>query len=449
MIKNDIIVAIATPPGIGAVGIVRLSGSGLAKFIETLLPERALKPRRATLVTLADAKGEIIDQALALYFSGPHSYTGEDVLELQTHGGEIVLRMVLTRCQELGARLAEPGEFTRRAYQNGKLDLAQAESVIDLINATTSQAARSAQRSLSGEFSQKIQFIEKKLIETRVLIEAMLDFPEEETAFLENAGITGKLSAVELELLGLLDASRQGNFLRDGISVVIMGRPNAGKSSLMNRLVGEDVAIVTEIPGTTRDVITQAIHIEGVPLHIVDTAGLRETTDPVEKIGIARTWTTATASDIALILVDATTGFTVEDAAIIESLPEGVTPMVVFNKVDLMTPVIHGVSRETSVTQISAKTGLGIGALKLAILKVVGWRPSGEGVFLARNRHLEALQLAQVSIERAKAYQQGAAQLEFLAEELRLAQQALGTITGEFTTNDLLGEIFSRFCLGK
>lgn len=442
----ETIVAIATAPGRGGIGVVRLSGQDLgplARELTGLIP----KPRIATLARFFDATGGEIDEGIALYFPAPHSYTGEDVLELQGHGGPVVMQLLLRRCLELGARPAEPGEFTRRAYLNDKLDLAQAEAVADLIEASTAAAARSAIRSLSGEFSRAVHELVEDLIGLRMLVEATLDFPEEEIDFLRQADATGKLATLTEAVGRLLGRAQQGSLLRNGLHVVLVGQPNVGKSSLLNRLAGEERAIVTAVPGTTRDALRETIQVSGIPLHIVDTAGLRETEDEVEQLGIARSWKEIERADVVLHMLDARVGMTPHDQGISAQLPPGVEQIAVYNKTDLAD---HPASREVSagrpVLWLSAKTGEGMGLLEQELLRVAGWQAGAEDVFLARERHLQALQSAQGHLRTAQARLE---HLELFAEELRLAQEALNGITGEFTPDDLLGEIFSRFCIGK
>jgi tRNA modification GTPase len=441
----EIIVAVATAPGQSGIGVVRLSGPGLQELAQKLVGRR-LEARHATLADFLGAN-EVIDRGIALYFPGPQSYTGEDVLELQGHGGPVVLRRLLIRCVELGARVAAPGEFTQRAYLNDKLDLAQAEAVADLIEASTVEAARSAVRSLQGEFSQRIGALLRELIDLRVLIEATLDFPEEESDVIRHANVEHRLDLLRGELDAVLAASRRGSLLREGMHVALVGQPNVGKSSLLNRLAGEDLAIVTAIPGTTRDAIRLSVDVGGIPVHFIDTAGLRLSDDPVEKLGIARTWTVIERADVALLLMDTATGETAADRDILAGLPAALPCIRVFNKIDLA-------QREPAVTQdahgtqvwLSARTGEGIEGLRHALLSLVGWEGHSESVYTARARHIEALELARVRLEHAKGC---ATQLELLAEELRLAQEALGAITGKYTSDELLGEIFSRFCIGK
>jgi tRNA modification GTPase len=443
---SDIIAAVSTAPGRGGIGVVRISGPRLENLLRGIV-SRPLAPRRATLADFVDARGLAIDQGIAVYFPAPHSYTGEDVLELHGHGGPVVLQLLLKRCLELGARPAQPGEFTRRAYLNDKIDLAQAESVADLIDASTAEAARSAVRSLQGAFSQRIDELLQGLIELRALVEAALDFPDEDVEFIRQADGAGRLAGLQAKLREVMSASQQGSLLREGLRVVLAGRPNVGKSSLLNRLAGEEIAIVTDIPGTTRDAVRQSVSIEGVPVHIIDTAGLRPATDPVEKLGVARTWAAIEHADLVLLLLDATQGEIAADREIMRDLPAGLPRVAVMNKIDLVphAPALKQGGGGYTVW-LSAKTGEGVEFLRRALLESVGWKQGAEGLFMARERHLHALQLAQQHLEQAS---REMATLEFLAEELRLSQQALGSITGEFTPDDLLGEIFKRFCIGK
>jgi tRNA modification GTPase len=443
---REIIAAIATAPGRGGIGVVRVSGSALAAFAERLSGKKP-QARLATLATFKAADGQAIDQGIQLYFPAPHSFTGEDVLELQGHGGPVVMQMLLQRCIELGARLAEPGEFSRRAFLNDKLDLAQAEAVADLIEASTAAAARSALRSLSGEFSREIQGLLKGLIELRMLVEATLDFPDEEIDILRDTDAKQRLDKLQDEVAGLRDRARQGSLLRNGLHVVIAGQPNVGKSSLLNRLTGEERAIVTEVAGTTRDALRETIQIEGIPLHIIDTAGLRETEDVVERIGIERSWKEIERADLILQVVDVRDDLAQMDAVIAARLPAGLPRIVVENKCDLIGK--RASSRdEAGVThlQLSAKTGEGIDLLRQTLLRLAGWHEHGEDLVLARERHMDALTEVAQRLEIAS---MRLAEIEFCAEELRLAQAALSRITGEFLADDLLGEIFSRFCIGK
>jgi tRNA modification GTPase len=443
---RDTIAAIATAPGRAGIGVVRVSGRALGEFIISIC-DKDLRPREASLRDFSDGAGGVIDQGLALYFPAPNSYTGEDVLELQGHGGPVVLQRLLKRCLAQGARVAEPGEFSKRAYLNGKMDLAQAEGVADLIDAATEQAARCANRSIQGEFSAEIHTLGRQLIELRALTEATLDFPEEEIDTPTRDDQVHRLHTIQDKLAGLIRASDQGSLLREGALVVLAGQPNAGKSSLLNRLAGEEVAIVTEIPGTTRDAIRQSINLFGVPVHIIDTAGLRESVDPVERIGIERTWAAIEKADLAVLVIDATKGDSAEDQAILARLPKGLNCLRAYNKADLVGAAVgSSMLGDAPVVTLSAKTGEGIEALRTAIAEAIGWRGDGEGVFMARARHLEALRQAQAGLARA---QGEIRRQELFAEELRSAHEALMSITGEVTSDDLLGEIFSRFCIGK
>lgn len=443
--RLDNIVAIATPQGRGGIGIVRLSGPDLANIVAGIL-EKSPAPRQANYAAFLDAQGQILDQGIALYFPAPHSYTGENVLELQGHGGIAMPQLVLQRCLELGARLAEPGEFTQRAFLNNKLDLAQAESVADLIDATTSQAARSAMRSLQGEFSQAIHGITNALIHLRMLVEAMLDFPEEEMDLSDIGKREKSLHEIIFDLEQVLMRAKQGSLLREGAHVVLIGEPNVGKSSLLNRLSGEEVALVSEIPGTTRDVIRQAIQLNGIPLHIVDTAGLREAADKIEQMGIARTHETAKKADVILLLADANAASAEESRKVLASLPPDIPRLEIFNKIDLTGQPPHLEEKDgQSRIFLSAKTGAGIDLLYKKLLELIGWHQES-GVFMARERHLQALLKALDHLRSAAAI---TTQAEVLAEELRLAQEALNAITGEFTADDLLGKIFGSFCIGK
>jgi tRNA modification GTPase len=458
---QDPIVAIATAPGRAGIGVVRVSGRDLTPVLEGLLGARAAKlaPRHATYTPFLDAHGLPLDAGIALWFPSPHSYTGESVLELQGHGGPVVLQMLLARCLEagrtIGLRVAQPGEFTRRAFMNDRLDLAQAEAVADLIDAATTAAVRSANRSLSGEFSHAVHALTENLIELRALVEATLDFPEEEIDFLEASNARARLAAIRAELDTLAKRAQQGAVLRAGLNVVLVGAPNVGKSSLLNALAGEEVAIVTAIPGTTRDRIVQQVQVGGVPLNVIDTAGVRPTADEVERIGIERTLGEVAKADVVLHLVEATAP--AADAEVLAQVSArigaGVPLLTVNNKIDLAgsAPRVDG-----KTIFLSAKTGAGVDLLRAELLRVAGWESetSGENVFLARERHLHALARARDHLAAAAAqadieHGYGDAQLELFAEELRLAGNALAEITGEFTADDLLGRIFSRFCIGK
>ncbi|MGB7502513.1 MAG: tRNA uridine-5-carboxymethylaminomethyl(34) synthesis GTPase MnmE [Azonexus sp.] len=445
----DTIAAIATALGRGGVGVIRISGSNLLPFAFALTGKTP-KPRYATLADFKAADGATVDSGLLLYFPDPHSFTGEDVLELQGHGGPVVMQMLLARCLDLGARLAEPGEFSRRAFLNGKLDLAQAEAVADLIDAATASAARSAVRSLQGEFSQAIHALTDELINLRMLVEATLDFPEEDIDFLKAADAFGRLERLQLKLAEIFDRAGQGKLLQAGLHVVLAGQPNVGKSSLLNRLAGDDLAIVTPVAGTTRDALRSTIQIEGIPLHIIDTAGLRETDDEVEKIGIERSWREIERADVVLLLVDSRTGVGEADRVILARLPERLKRVTVYNKIDLSGALAERHDEADGVAiSLSARANQGIELLRTELLRIAGWHPA-EDVFIARERHLRALADAQVHITAASSLVRGnLPALELFAEELRLAQQSLGEITGEFSADDLLGVIFSRFCIGK
>ena len=441
----ETIAAIATAQGRGGVGIIRISGQSLLEFAHQV-SGKSPKPRVATLAEFYGENGGVIDSGLLLYFPAPHSFTGEDVLELQGHGGMVVLQMLLARCLDLGARLAEPGEFTRRAFLNGKLDLAQAEAVVDLIDASTKAAARSAVRSLQGEFSKEIHVLLDQLTELRALVEATLDFPEEEVDFLEAADAFGRLARLQARLTQVFDRARQGKLLQGGLHVVLAGLPNVGKSSLLNRLAGDDLAIVTPVAGTTRDVVRSTLQVDGIPLHVIDTAGLRDTDDAVEKIGIERTWREIERADVVVLLVDARTGVGDAERAILAQLPASLSRITVYNKVDLAGRAAERHDESDGVAiSLSAKHGDGIDLLRRELLRIAGWHPT-EDVFIARERHLRALT---DTLEHIAAAQAQLPQLELFAEELRLAQQALSGITGEFSADDLLGEIFGRFCIGK
>ena len=475
---HDPIAAIATAPGRGGVGIVRVSGKGLAPLVQALCG-RSLRPREATYLPFRDAAGQPIDQGLALFFPAPHSYTGEDVLELQAHGGPVVLELLLSRCLEAGAqaqagtgqpvlsglRVAQPGEFTERAFLNDKIDLAQAEAIADLIDASTEAAARSASRSLTGAFSQEIHALRDALIHLRMLVEATLDFPEEEIDFLRKADARGQLLQLQQTLAQVMQRARQGALLREGIKVVIAGQPNAGKSSLLNALAGAELAIVTPIAGTTRDKVQQTIQIEGVPLHVIDTAGLRDSDDEVERIGIARAWDEIAAADAVLFLHDLARRDAMEyiaadqeiERALAQKLSKTIPVIDVWNKLDCATdaaasvPALAGAAPAARpAVHLSARTGEGLDGLRRILLEVAGWQSAPEGLYTARARHVQALSAVQTHLEEAAAQldARGPA-LDLLAEELRLAQNALSAITGEFSSDDLLGVIFSSFCIGK
>jgi tRNA modification GTPase len=450
--SHEPIIAIATAPGRGGIGVIRLSGQNLTSIIDRLF-NRPLKERHAYYLPFHDADGQVLDAGIVLRFKGPNSYTGEDVLELQGHGGPAVLRRVLKHCLDTGKaeglRHAEPGEFTQRAFLNERLDLAQAEAVADLIDASSEAAARSAMASLSGVFSQHINALDERIVRLRMLVEATLDFPEEEIDFLEKYQARDALRGIQDELNTLVQQARQGMILRDGLHVVLAGQPNVGKSSLLNALAGDDIAIVTPIAGTTRDKVVQQIHIDGVPLHIVDTAGLRETEDAVESIGIARSWAEIEKADVILHLLDANFPEDELDAAIATRLPEKAPVLKVFNKIDLVEQSKVG-AMSASGLGISAKTGAGLDVLRQKLLDIAGWTPGGESPWLARERHLQALLAAREHIDFAEQHaSQDDRVLDLFAEELRLAHDQLCSITGQFTSDDLLGEIFAGFCIGK
>lgn len=465
---HEPIVAIATAPGRGAVGVVRVSGRSLQPLVRALTG-RALEPRRAHYGAFRSASGQPIDHGLALYFPAPHSYTGEDVLELQAHGGPVVLQLLLARCLEAaaerqpdgqpcldGLRLAEPGEFTERAFLNDKIDLAQAEAVADLIEASTEAAARSASRSLAGAFSAEVEQLRQRIVRLRMLVEATLDFPEEEIDFLQRADARGQLDAIRATVAAVQDRARQGALLREGLQVVLAGQPNVGKSSLLNALAGAELAIVTAIPGTTRDKVSQTIQIEGVPLHVIDTAGLREQAgDEVERIGIERSWQAIGQADAVIFLHDLTRrgqpDYEAAETQVAQRLhaahlDDPARILHVHNKHDAAT----GAPAPEGGIALSARTGQGLQALRAALLERAGWHAMPEGICTARSRHVQALQRTGMHLERAAAHAESAdLALDLYAEELRLAHDALGEITGAYTSDDLLGEIFSRFCIGK
>jgi tRNA modification GTPase len=452
------IVAIATPAGRGGVGVIRISGKDLSPLLEPLLGKASLTARYATYLPFKDAEGQLIDQGLAIYFKAPHSYTGEDVLELQGHGGTMVMQMLLARCLEAGAdiglRAAEPGEFTRRAFLNDKLDLTQAEAVADLIDASTEVAVRSASRSLSGDFSHSIAQLIDKITALRTLVEATLDFPEEAIDFFKKTDASQRLTDIDDTLADVFKQAAHGALLREGLNVVLAGLPNVGKSSLLNALAGNDIAIVTPIPGTTRDKITETIQVEGVPVNLIDTAGIRSADDPgdeVERIGIARTWSEVGRADVILHLLDADRGPSRADEEVAEGFPDDVPIIRVWNKIDLSghKPSVDEMDGIVSV-YLSSHTKAGIDLLRSALLRLAGWQPAGESLYLARERHLIALRHAHDSLEAAMAHAaQDDPALDLFAEELRLMQDHLGTITGAVSSDDLLGMIFSRFCIGK
>ena len=446
---SNTIAAISTAPGAGGIGVVRVSGP-LALEIGQKISGAILVPRIADFHNFKDLNGTLIDQGLILFFSAPHSFTGEDIIELQCHGGTVVTQSILNLCLKNGAKLAEPGDFTKRAYLNNKIDLAQAESVADLINASTEEAALGAVNSLSGKFSLEINNLLKNLIELRMYVEACLDFPEEDIDFISEGNVKDKLQHLSETMMHIMQAASQGQLLRDGISLVLVGQPNVGKSSLLNQLSGEDKAIVTDIPGTTRDAITSDINLNGMPLNIIDTAGLRETDDPIEKFGIEKTWSSLEKGHVALFLVEASKGITDYEQSILGRLPKDIKQIWIFNKIDLL----NGKAKlkklnNDQIVYMSAKTGEGLDLLKQAILNEVGFKENSEGSenkFIARKRHLEALESVHHSLQNA---QLNIASAELVAEELTIAQKYLSSITGEFSSDDLLGEIFSQFCIGK
>ena len=466
---NQPIAAIATAPGRGGIGVVRISGPDLTPVVSRLF-DTPLTPRHAHYLPFNDASGQAIDAGIVLFFKGPHSYTGEDVLELQGHGGTAVLRRLLEHCleagREFGLRHAQPGEFTQRAFLNERLDLAQAEAVADLIDASSEAAARSAMASLSGAFSERVNTLNDHIVHLRMLVEATLDFPEEEIDFLEKYQARDTLADIRQHLAELVRQARQGMILREGLHVVLAGQPNVGKSSLLNALAGDEVAIVTPIAGTTRDRVMQQIHIQGVPLHIVDTAGLRETEDTVESIGIARTWAEIEKANVIIHLKDARDPTGELDEAITRRLPARTPVLEVHNKIDLVETAAAGAGTgagsvstsaltartqtDVSILTISAKTGLGLDELRHKLLDIAGWNPGAESPWLARERHLIALRNAARHLDAADEHAGHADNvLDLFAEELRLAHDELGTITGQYTSDDLLGEIFSSFCIGK
>ena len=450
MTRIDTIVAAATPPGRGSVGIVRISGPKTPEIAAVLLGD-VPEPRRATFARFLDAEQQPIDAGLALFFPSPHSYTGEHVLELQGHGGPVVVEAVIARVLQLGARRALPGEFTQRAFLNDKLDLAQAEAIADLIDAGSRQALRAAMRSLQGEFSAMVQGLSEAVIELRAYVEAAIDFPEEEIDFLADRQLEERLTAVRHHFDAVEQSARQGRLLREGMTVVIAGRPNAGKSSLLNRLAGYDAAIVTPIPGTTRDILRERIDIDGMPLHILDTAGLRDSADDIEREGIRRAEAEIARADRVLFVIDTPddpNGRAFNDER--QRLPSNVPVTLVFNKCDLATgiPVADTYSGPPRVT-LSALSGDGLDRLRQHLKSCMGFLTAESGTVSARQRHLDALTRARTHVDEAARQLQERRAGELVAEELRIAQQALGEITGEFTTDDLLGRIFSTFCIGK
>ena len=452
MTNQETIAAIATPPGRGGVGIIRISGSK-ASFIAQQLLNHSLNVREATYLPFLDRNNNIVDQGIAIFFKAPHSFTGEDVLELQGHGGPVVLDLLLKEIVALGVRIAKPGEFSERAFLNDKLDLAQAEAIADLIESTSEQAARSAMRSLQGEFSQKVHSLVEELVHLRIYVEAAIDFPEEEIDFLSDGKVLNDLNQIINNIKNLKQQAQQGSILREGMTVVIAGKPNAGKSSLLNALAGKEAAIVTEIAGTTRDVLREHIHIDGLPLHIIDTAGLRESDDKVEQIGIERAWNEIEKADQIILVADSN--------EVTEYSPHAIDPnftrfeqyknklLIVANKMDLSQVEQQKIKSEFKVIPLSAKTGAGIESLKAELKEIVGYQQSSEGTFLARRRHLDAIERGLDSCLKGKVQLEDFNAGELLADELRQAQNSLAEITGEFSADDLLGRIFSSFCIGK
>ncbi len=442
----DTIAAVATAYGRAGIGVVRISGPATQQLSVALIGKVPAE-RRATLSAFRDAGGEVIDRGIALYFPAPRSYTGEDVLEIQAHGGVALLRMLLRRCVELGARIAEPGEFTKRAFLNDKIDLAQAESVADLIDASSADAVRSAQRSLGGDFSRRIAAIRDQLIEVRALFEAVLDFPEEEVELIDRYGVQEKLVSLRDAISTLSESATQGNLLREGVQVVLTGAPNVGKSSLMNRLAEEEVAIVTELPGTTRDVLRRELVVSGLPVHVIDTAGLRDSDDPVERIGVERSLRQIGQADIVLEVREVLNPASAGRGEVPLPVGEGAYKIIVINKIDLSGEVPRrSVEEGCETVWLSAKTGAGLDHLRQALLRAGGREATDEVPFMARERHIACLRRALDRVDRAR---DEIARLELCAEELRLAQRDMGEIIGEFSADDLLGEIFSRFCIGK
>lgn len=454
MAQTDTIVAQATATGRGGVGIVRVSGP-LAHEIGKNMTGRELVPRRADYLPFLDQDGQPIDQGIALFFKGPHSFTGEDVLELQGHGGPVIMDMLIQRISAFdGVRSARPGEFSERAFLNDKLDLAQAEAIADLIDASSEQAARSALQSLQGAFSSQVNALVEKVIHLRIYVEAAIDFPDEEIDFLSDGKVANDLNHIIEHLATLRKEANQGAIMREGMKVVIAGRPNAGKSSLLNALSGKDSAIVTDIAGTTRDVLREHIHLDGMPLHIIDTAGLRDATDEVERIGVERAWDEIEQADRVLFMVDGTTTDATDPHDIwpdfVSRLPQDMGMTVIRNKADMTgEPMGHCDTNHPALIRLSAKTGQGVDALRQHLKACMGYAGGSEGGFMARRRHLDALASAAAHLDIGQTQLEGYMAGEILAEELRLTQQYLNTITGEFSADDLLGKIFSSFCIGK
>jgi len=446
---RNTIAAISTAQGQGGIGIVRLSGNDALKIAKKICSGK-ITPRHVGFHNFQDESQETLDQGIVLYFSSPHSFTGEDVIELQGHGGQAVLESILSLCIKYGAKLAEPGEFTKRAYLNNKIDLTQAESVIDVINATTLQAVKSASYSLTGKFSNKINSLLEKIISLRVYVEACIDFPEEEIDFLEQGKVIEKLHNIIAEIDGILDEAKQSELLKNGINLVLIGQPNVGKSSLLNALAGSEKAIVTKIPGTTRDLITSQISIKGIPINVIDTAGLRETENEVEQLGIKKTWEAIQTAHVAVLLVDITKGSGDYEEVILSKLPKDIKKIRIFNKIDLVTreASVENNNNET-IIYLSAKLENGIDLLKNKLIESVNdnfYHDAEQSVILARSRHIYALNNVREAVTKALINKESS---ELLAEDLTQAQQELSTITGDFTNDDLLGKIFSSFCIGK
>ncbi|QSB00685.1 tRNA uridine-5-carboxymethylaminomethyl(34) synthesis GTPase MnmE [Methylomonas sp. EFPC1] len=446
MLGGDTIAAIATPPGNGGVGVIRISGPSAPGIAQSLTGKTLPKPRYAQFASFLDTDGRVIDSGLLLYFAAPASFTGEQVIELQGHGGSVVLDMLLRRVLELGARLANPGEFSQRAFLNNKIDLAQAEAIADLISSGTEQAVRSAQQSMQGVFSEQINELIDELIELRVFIEAAIDFVDEEIDFLGDGVVAGRIARLQGKLTDIGKTAQQGRLLHDGMTVVLAGKPNAGKSSLLNALAGHDAAIVTDIAGTTRDVLRERIQLDGMPLHVIDTAGLHDSDNPVEQEGIRRARQEIAKADRILLLIDSTDP---DSASLDASLPANIAVTKVFNKIDLIggQPRVIETQQSTEI-HLSIKHKLGLDLLRQHLKQSMGFTESVDNVFVARTRHIQALQLAAQAVDRAAEQLLHQAH-ELVAEELRQAQTSLSAITGEFTSDDLLGEIFSSFCIGK
>ncbi|WP_320824353.1 tRNA uridine-5-carboxymethylaminomethyl(34) synthesis GTPase MnmE [Reinekea sp.] len=450
--SNETIAAVATPPGRGGVGIIRISGRkacDLAKRLLQIVP----KPRYAHYGPFYDEQQQVIDSGIALFFPGPHSFTGEDVLELQGHGGPVILELLLEQLVRQGCRLARPGEFSERAFLNDKIDLTQAEAIADLIDASSREAARSAVRSLQGDFSNAVHSLVEQLVQLRIYVEAAIDFPEEEIDFLSDGKVEGDLRVIMAQLATVVATANQGSLMREGMTVVLAGRPNAGKSSLLNALAGHDRAIVTEVAGTTRDVLKEPIHLDGMPLHIIDTAGLRDTPDAIERIGVARAWTEIDNADRILLLVDASETEGTEPEQIwpdlMHRLVDRKNITVVRNKIDKTGETSGFTLSEPPVLRLSVQQGEGIEALRSHLKQLMGFTGNHESGFIARRRHLDALAIAEAALDSGLAQLLGSAAGELLAEDLRCAQNSLNEITGEFSADDLLGRIFSSFCIGK